>query len=198
MNREKYEKAWDLMEPHFRFEDRKYFSIGLSETLELREGLRILDEIIDDGDANWHVWWTRGKAFQSLEKFEDEYDSFKESYRLAKDEEEMGDDLHLVLRELAWAAARLEKLEEAVYYLRLASEFTDDCAIHSNYALLLLFRGDNDKAMESAQRGLENDFSGTTTARNIVNLIGAVQSGKIPQPTSYADLSQYDPDDFED
>jgi len=195
----KYDEAIDLIDPHILYEDRLTTSLTEEDRAAVKKGICILDEIILAEQANCWVWWFRGKAFQTLTLWELEYESFKKSYELLKEKpsfsgEDEGKDYGMVLRELAWAAARLDKLDEAIYYLSLATEFMDDPTVYSNYALILMLKGNYDEAVNMAQKCLEK--APCDTATSVANLIKAVRNGELPKPTSYLDLRDIDPADY--
>jgi tetratricopeptide (TPR) repeat protein len=150
---------------------------------DLREGIRLLDEVLKLDPSNWSALWIQGKAFQTLGDHAEAYARLRRAYAIEQNNPD-------VSRELMFECLELGRSKEAVEVARASlSKGTKDPGLRANLALALLLAGRIQEAADEASAAAHlNPSDGIT--KNLVRIIEDVRSGRRLQPHHISDLEK--------
>jgi tetratricopeptide (TPR) repeat protein len=147
------------------------------------EGIKCLDELLNLNPKNWVAYWMKSKAYQALDEHENAYNAAKEGLDI-----QCNADL---LREYVRECLYLEKIKEAVFYAGEAMDLNADPGLEANFALVLMFDNQLERALRVAKSALEKDPADVKT-QEVVTYIEAVVKGEKELPKSLGELERAD------
>jgi tetratricopeptide (TPR) repeat protein len=149
---------------------------------EVKEGIQILEEVVEINPGNWAAHWTMGKGYQALEDHQLSYEKFVAAYKVGRNA--------AILRELVRECLYVDKIDEAIYYGHLATELEpDDAGLQANFALSLLLNKEVDRALATAEASLRKDPDDKIT-QQMVGFMKKIKEGKQELPKSLAELEK--------
>jgi tetratricopeptide (TPR) repeat protein len=150
---------------------------------DLREGIRLLDEVLKLNPINWSALWIQGKAFQTLADHSEAYTRFRRAHAIEHNNPNVGRDLMLECLELGRPKEAVDLARESL------SKGPKDPGLRANLALALLLAGRIQEAADEASVAAHLDPSDGVT-QNLVRIIEDVRGGRRPPPHHISDLEK--------
>ncbi len=125
--------------------------------------------------------WFSGKGYQALGQNERALEHFQRSLALQANQSD-------VARECAITLMKLGRFGEAIEVSRQACQSEPgEGGLQANLAIACLLGGQLEQALQAARRAVELDSSDTISA-SVLKLVEDVRAGRLPPPTSAAQL----------
>ncbi|GMU51529.1 MAG: hypothetical protein AMXMBFR33_06750 [Candidatus Xenobia bacterium] len=172
-----YHRGVALLEPRIALHERPQDG----GQAQIKQGIALLERHLEAAPENWPAMWFAGKGYQALGQNERALEHFRRCLALKADQSD-------VARECAITLMKLGRFAEAIEVSRQACQSEPgEGGLQANLAIACLLGGQLEPALEAARRAVELDGSDAISA-SVLKLVQDVREGRLPPPTSAAQL----------
>ncbi len=175
-----YHRGLALLEPRIELHERRQ-ELSPQHRSQVEQGIALLERHLEASPESWPAMWFAGKGYQALGQHQKALEQFRASLALKADQSD-------VARECAITLMKLGSFAEAIEVSRQACQSEpEEGGLQANLAIACLLGGQLETAQEAARRAVALDGSDPINA-NVLKLVQDVQAGRLPPPTSAAQL----------